>query len=511
MMSLAFSLKNYKMKSEKFLYIPIIALLVYWIVRLIDQSQMMSIFPIDAFANDYSSHMAKVFFLAKYGLYQIIPNWYNGTYVLLRFYPPAWYIFTLPLYYLTKNPQAAVFLSLCVMYILGFLLIQLLGKTQKISQVKRIAFFTFFFVNPIAIGYFLRLGKMPEMFGWLAVILLSTIILWYKDHKLDKKFLFFIPAYYLLFHAHMLVFIVASFLVLSLFLIKNIKEKIYITLSVIFTMLITAPSWLTFMQSLQSNVASGSTPLIWIATFTRSNMNDIMAAFVIPPIFLTIFYLYWKNKNKSKKELVFFSPLLLLSILYFTRLAIFIPLINRPHPDTYNFLFIFLSLFLLFKIKLSKLSSKTRNILVYSLTIVPLLGIILSVTITPFFVPYTQPVRDTFSLFEKVNGNVLILQSPPEVHQGAAYSYGAIYNDIKTPGGWEPINLTKEYIGKVSKPSYYLKQEDCNNLKDALDLIGVTNVVTYNNHCKTLEDCEFKEIASEKTACLYMTPDSFKE
>jgi len=143
-------------KKEFYLIIPILLLLAYLLIRLINQAQMIHIFPIDAYANDYSSHIARLWFLAKYGLHQPIQHWYNGNYTLLTHYPPLWYILTLPIYKLTQNPQSAAFISLVLMYISSFVILLLFGKTQNLSKLQSIALFFFFFANPIAIGYFLK-------------------------------------------------------------------------------------------------------------------------------------------------------------------------------------------------------------------------------------------------------------------------------------------------------------------------------------------------------------------
>ncbi|MCH7534936.1 MAG: DUF1003 domain-containing protein [Bacteroidetes bacterium] len=63
-------------------------------------------------------------------------------------------------------------------------------------------------------------------------------------------------------------------------------------------------------------------------------------------IIINLLSFYWINKDKSKKELIFFSPFLILALLLFTRLIIFIPTYNRPLPDTFNIGFLLVAIFL---------------------------------------------------------------------------------------------------------------------------------------------------------------------
>ena len=205
--------------SDKWFYFPIFILGIYLIIRLINQAQMIWTFPLD-FTNDHTSYMAFLFFFAKYGYYKLIPYWYNG-FILFKYTPPGWYFFTLPIYWITKNVQIAFYISRLLIYILAFITIWFLGKTQKLSKLKRIAFFLFFFANAIAIGNFIRLGRVPEMFAWLFVIILVGIILWYKDNKINKNFVWFIPFYSILLISHQAPAVLFHILLLSLFLIKE--------------------------------------------------------------------------------------------------------------------------------------------------------------------------------------------------------------------------------------------------------------------------------------------------
>ena len=105
--------------EDKWLYFSIVILSIYFFIRLIDQSKMLFAFPLD-YANDYASHIAKLFFLDDCGLFKTCPYWYNGIDVF-SMYPPGWFLFTLPIYYLVKNLLYATFVSEMLLFLLGFL------------------------------------------------------------------------------------------------------------------------------------------------------------------------------------------------------------------------------------------------------------------------------------------------------------------------------------------------------------------------------------------------------
>src|SRR3989344_3143346 len=135
-----------------------------------------------------------LFFLNEYGVHEVVPYWYNGfSYNLFQSYPPGYYYAALPLYKILGNVQLATYVFLLLIYIFGFVAVYFLMR--DISKIKRIALYLFFFANPIAIGYLLRLGKLPEITGWLLNLIIFGILIYYKERPLDRRFLFFIPVY----------------------------------------------------------------------------------------------------------------------------------------------------------------------------------------------------------------------------------------------------------------------------------------------------------------------------
>src|SRR3989344_3900014 len=417
--------------KDKWFYFPVIILSIYLIIRLINQYQSVNQFPLD-WTNDLTSYIALLFFLTKVGYHGFVPYWYNG-FTLFNFTPPAWYYFTLPLTYLTNVPLAT-YLSRILIYILGFVTIWILGSKTQISKIKRIAFFLFFFANAIAIGNFIRLGRIPELFALLILIILSSLFLYYKDKPLNKYFLLFIPLYSILLLSH----------------------------------------------------------------------QSIALIFHIPLLFIIIFYFYYQQ-SKSKKELIFYLPLIITSILIITRLIIFIPLFKYAFPDSYLHILIFFSLFLFMK---TKFTPKIKTLAIISLFLISILSISVNHFHTPYFTPHSELDEETLSILPLVQGKYILAGPPPsQLHKWSYHAFTPIYYNLSTPSGWSMQVTSQEYINYLEETELYLetsiKQEQCQDFINRLKYLNTTSVITYNQHCNDLKQCDLNEIITKQHVCLY--------
>src|SRR3990167_7651768 len=150
--------------KDFYLYIPIIILGAYFIFRLINQSQIITTFPLDKY-NDWSSYMAQLHFLKECGFHNFCSYWYNG-FINFQINQPGWYFFIYPLYLITNNVQITAYLSLIITYLLSFIAIYFNRLKLGLSKIKVLAFFLFLFGNAVAIGNYIRVGKIHELFGW---------------------------------------------------------------------------------------------------------------------------------------------------------------------------------------------------------------------------------------------------------------------------------------------------------------------------------------------------------
>lgn len=495
--------------KENWYLIPILTLGIYFIYRLIDQAQMVSNFPLDL-TNDLSSLLAQLFFLAKCGFHKICPYWYNG-YEVLKYYAPGWFYFALPIYLLTKNILFSAYLSLILMYVFSFIFLLILAKSQKFSITKTLLFFFLFFANPITIGNFIRLGRLHSMFAFMLLIPFFIIILYYKDKEIDKKFfLFFIPIYTLVLLSHQQEFIIFHILILSLFLVKTIREKIKLILAVLAGILLSSFWLFSFIKSaLSANMLSIEEGK-WILQFTGQWLLTNIAGIILPLILVILFYLFYTQtiQNKKTKEFIFYLPVLVLAILFLTRITAFIPVLEQIEPDAFMMFFLFISIFLFLKIKYYPV--KIKKLIPIALIILVLLSVIISVLHTPFFIKHTLLEEDTLDLLNEVEGSFMILHPISSTsYPNAYYSYAPIYLNLSTPAGWAEQAISSEYKDSLTGLPKALEEKDCKKLLSLAKKLNLHNILTYNEDCSTLSKCGFKKISEKQSGkeklCLYNT------
>ena len=484
---------------QKTYLICVILLLGYMLFRLVDMAQLLTSFPIDKYANDLSSHIAKLTFLKEFGYRAMIPYWYNGTYDLLKAYPPLWHLFMLPWAYLFQDQKITVFISYILLYSLGGIAFWLIGKRLKLNNLEKILAFLFFFANPTAIGYLMRLGKLPETMGWIIAIFLWATCLYYKENKINFKAIIIITILWtLLFYAHILVFIPGSLILIGLWIIKSPKEKIALGVSACITLIGSSALWFPFLKGIKDSSIPNFIPLKTIL-WTQKITTDTIVAIAIPLILWTITILYF-YKNIQKKDILFYSPILLISILYFTHILVFIPFFNRIYPDTYSLLFILTGTTLLLT---TKWQDKTKKFIAYSIIPVICIGIVISFLQTPFLEPPAKSAKDLFEIIPFIEERYLIISSYPEVPANAIYAYAATYFRKNTAGGWDVTGISNDIIEPAKEAAKATKNQQCQELKNSLAKIGVKEVIAKKEDCTFLSLCLRKEKITNNAYCLY--------
>ncbi|MFH1972216.1 MAG: hypothetical protein ABIJ18_01930 [archaeon] len=499
--------------EDKWFYLAIFVMGGYFIYRLIDQSQMISQLPFDN-VNDYMAHFAQLFFLAKYGFHQFVPHWYNG-FILFLHYPPGWYFFTLPLYILTKNVLLSTYLSLIAMFFIIFVSLFIFGKTQKFSIIKRIAFFLFLMTNSICIGNYIRLGRVSEFFSLMCFVILATLLLYYRNKDIDWKFyILFIPSYFFLIISHPAITIIFHILWLSFFIVKSFKEKILFIISSLIAVIATSFWWYPFLTTLSSESNRLSFPMTarLLEIFSGPWVFTNIASFIIGTALGITFFFYWKTFRYSKKELLFFSPILILGFLFITRLIIFVPFLNRVYPDVYMFFFLFFAIFFLLKINTRVLGKFFTFIFILGLILLPLSSVFISEIHTPKFIPH-GPLEDEFVEILPYVDNMFVISHVENKtsHVSPIYTYGIIYHNLSTPAGG--INFgtpSVEYYDSVQNDfKTYLKAKDCQGLEDTMRFFNTTDIITYTftGDCETLQTCNLTEVRTQEMICLYRLED----
>ena len=484
---------------SRLLYIPIILLFGNLIFRLINQSKMLTVFPLDT-VNDWSSYINLLFFLDKCGFHNFCPYWFNG-FVSFQLTPPGWYFFTYPLVLIFKNYLTASYASMILIFILSFVAIYKFGGVNKIDKKNRILFFLLLFANAASIGNYVRLGRIPEFLSFLLFIIIAFIILYYKGKNLDWKILLIIPVYSLMLITHQTFAILASLLWISLFLIKDNKQRLII-IGVILSSLIIISFW--FVPYLKYFFQSGgvANPIgINILSFDKQYLLESTASLIIPLVFLFIFYLYIKKSNYNKKEILFYLPIVIIIFLFLFRLTALIPILNYIYPDVYMGFIMFFVLFLFFKY------FNWNKAYIFGIIFLSIISIIISLFYTPLFINHTQLEKNTLEIMKDIKTNFLMTRSYSETsYNKAYYSYAPIYFNISTPSGWEKVATPEHYnnLGIFSRSIY---NKDCDKTYELANILKVDYVVSYNEDCNTLARCNLKKINQANNVCLYKFND----
>ncbi len=488
--------------DDRWLYIPIIVLAIYLFIRLVDQSKIISIFPLDKY-NDWSSYMSQLHFLKVCGFHNFCSYWYNG-FINLQISQPGWYFFIYPLYLITNNVQLTAYLSLILTLLLSFIAIYFSRNKLNLSKIKVIAVFLFFFANAISIGNFIRLGKVHEFFGWFNLIAIFIFLLIYKDKKIDYKFLFIIPFYFFAILSHQNSALISSLAIVGLILIKDLREKLKVIYISLIPIILTSFWWLDYIKNFFNTTSKTILVSNTLTSINQATYNDNIVATIIPIIFFASLYFYLRSINNRKKEFLFLLPQSIIAFLLLTRLIIFVPFMNHVFPDSYALFLLFFTILMIFKIDFSIFKNYKKFIPII-LVLVSLASVTLNIIFTPSFIEHTVLEKNTLSVLENVEEKFMILNTPSRrtSYPEAYYSYAAIYLNLSTPSGWYPSMVSKDYINKLSLPETYLKNRDCSSLKESLYGLEAKEIISYDDYCKVLADCEFEQRMNKDNVCLY--------
>lgn len=499
------NLKNGGIK-DKWFYLAIILLGAFFLFKLYDQSQILIQFPLDQ-NNDIGSYIGQLHFLKVYGFHQNVPNWYNG-FTLFLLYPPGWFFFTLPLYILIGNILIATYLSHILVYLSGFLALCLLKRLTKISWAKTIFLYLFVFANPIAVGNFIKLGRLPELLSFVLFIILFSFFVYYNGRRLNGKFLLLGVLYAAVLLSHPAFFIASSFFIPPIFFMKKGKQRVVVILMFLITLLLSSFWLVPFINASAKSTLSqeaGYTGLNRLLDLRKEFFFDNLFSFILPLFFWFTFYFYCKSleKKERRKEIVFYSIPLIFSILFFFRIAAFIPLVNYPYPDSYNLLLIFLSMFLFIQTP-KKGFGKIWKIIPSLLILTPFLLIIPSLIFVPNFRQHNAIDKDILQIIPKIEGRFLVLGMPYPTYDEAVYSYAAVYYNLSTPNGWYPQTAPKSLLLSIGRLKDEVKsnQPNCEKINSSISELGIQDLIIYRNYCGKLRSCGLKQMAAEGSVCL---------
>ena len=469
---------------DKYLYFPITGFFIILIIKFIQFSKIMSYFPLRSLF-DLSIHMTQLHFLAQYGFLNTVPQWYYGGFRLFEAYPPGWFFFTLPLYKIF-GILISVFLSYVLIFIMGFIGVYILGKILRLSFTKILAFYAFFFINPIVIDYAFVIGRTGELLSWVFFILIIAFIFYYMKKDLDIKSLIIIPFYSIILVSHPYTSVLASLSIFLLFLTKDKKNKMILIIIVLLSFLL-ASFWLIPVGKFVYN--SGTSRLVSYQIGELLNPASFISYNTIMIfLFWILFYLYWNQIKDKKNEKIFFLSILILSIITFFRIIPFIPVLNKVPPNTLNLFFIINSLIMFFKLKFTR---KIRKTMLIALIILPILSALIVFGYqnnSPII--HTENEKETLKLIEEFNDYMII--SYEKKDPCTLINYATIFYNYTAPNGCYWVVIEEDLLDKLDKLRQDIRNKDCSNVVKDLKLLDVKGIITHNKGCDIIETCNFE-------------------
>jgi len=494
-----YCLKPMEMKKTNIILIFIIILLLGYLgIRLVNQSQIIHSFPLDI-TNDISSYMAQLHFLDEFGYHQTVTKWFAPEgFVLFEIEAPAWHFFTYPFYLLFKDVKPASFFSLVIMFVLMGLLIFIIAKKEGLNKLEALAFFALFAVSPMGVGDYIRQMKLPQMFAWIILLILILIIFYFKKNQINWKFLITAPLISILILSHQPETILFLVLLAGLFLIKDsLKERIIIAVSALIGILVSLPWLIPFITKAQELRILSYQASKWLLEFSGGFRLANITLILLSLGLIVIFILYLKKTNKWKKELLFFSPILILNILVLTRLVIVLPILKHLYIDPYMQFFSFFFILILFK------TYKKYNFLKYMVALLPIIFVIVSLIHTPWFIQPTPEETESLKIFEHVDGIYGFAGSfSKQLYPRALDSYAAIYYPLRSASGWS-LSDTEEHDLKLKEFNKALINNDKTSFLRLMKDLKIDEVISYGEDCQKLEAFNLNLKAKEGHLCLY--------
>ena len=471
------------------------------LIRLVDQLKLLYHFP-GGFINDLSSYLAQLYFLDACGFHNFCSYWYNGFTAFLMT-PPGWYFFAYPFYLIFGDVKIATYVSLLFIFLFAFLAVYFLGKKLHLKPLHRIFIFLLFFGNANAIRGFLRSGRPHELLAWFFFLTLFLFFLYYKDRPLTKWFFLTSILYTATILTYFSTAIYASFLFLSLFLIKKGRERLTVVIAALLGLLLSSFWLIPFLTHIQQTSVISYNPNKLLFSLDPIALLKQFGAFLFPIAFFTVFYLSWKEKNKSRKYLLFYAPFLLLAFLFLFRITPFFPFLRIIPPTQYFSLFILLAGYIY--ITLSDKQKLSYILINLALVIGVVASTVLSLFFTPYFEVQNKNTQDVIELLPFIEGRYVALGLYSQnIYSKSLVSYASIYYQLNTTTGWYPHIKSDSYKKEVNLLKQAFDDKQCSLFMDKLRSLDTQEVITYTG-CDFLAQCGMNLKVEKNGYCLYST------
>ena len=303
--------------------------------------------------------------------------------------------------------------------------------------------------------------------------------------------------------------VLASAFVLGLFLIKNKKEKIKLVLLMLLSIAFSS-FWL--VHFLKATLETGFLQFgfgLWLLDWHSYFWNNLAGVLLALGLFVC-FYLGYKQ-NKELREILFFSPVLIFTFLYLTRLVIFVPILKNIYPDpwgdfiTINFVVLFLSL------QFTRITKKWKFFLAIALILIAILSVGYNVLKTPMMEPWTERGEEAIALIPYLDqeSHFMMFNDDTDgtLYSRAIYSYAAIYYNVSSASGWFEVN--KEYSYVHSLNNLYLdfyRNGNCEDLDIFTQDFNTTQLLANGKYCEIISDCGWELTKENGDTCILSSP-----
>jgi len=402
-----------------------------------------------------------------------------------------------------------MYISTIILFILGFLAVNMLGRKVSLSPIKKVAFFLLLFANAAMVGNTIRNGRLHATLAMVLFVSIFAVVWWYKDRRIDAKFAVISALYAAMLITHYQETVLVGTLFLSLiFYKKGWKEKAKVIAAAMGSVVLVLWWIIPFLSNLGASSLLAFHEGKRIFDFSKEVFLTNIATIIIPLIALMMWYWYMRQQE-SKREILFFLPQILLGVAYITRITTLVPILRNISQDPYILFFLFFILFMLFKEeeKLAKI-----GFIAPMMVIIALVSVAINATITPWYDDQTPLDKEIISLFPYVEGKFVLIGplSMPgfrDSYSKPLYSYASIYHNLSTPDGWSPPLTNMDYLQHLDKIfREFHQEEECEEFRAELIQFNATSLISAGETCTVFAACNFEHLRSEENACLYRVP-----
>ena len=218
-----------------------------------------------------------------------------------------------------------------------------------------------------------------------------------------------------------------------------------------------------------------------------------------------MFFIYWNSVGRDKKSLLFYSPLIFLSVAILTRLIIFLPIFNKPSIGPYSTLLLLPLIFLFLKTRYEGIYKTLATILVFLIPI----GFVFAnfILIENDSLRYSELDEEFVEIADSLENRYLLirpLNADNDYLKLSRISYVTINKPyLITPSGGFHTNAPDGLLEDLNLITEDFENLQCNSAVDKLKELEVVELLSYNEFCDYFEQCGLELKEESKNYCIY--------